>query len=155
MLKLTYVIADDTENAMYPSPIITHHNHLIYTATDEIIQVADWNEIGQHIHILLRHTSQQMHVVYNMLNTRIFPYNIRAFRRANLWTSYPNLGWVVFLSQEPVITSLGRVTLQPSVRHYRHFHSIAEARRFLHRADPQLPAETLTMLDTGSSKSYH
>jgi len=81
----------------YSLELINEGNPL-FIQTGETVTAAEFAEINEQILMYSRQASGTFHLIANMLATQHHPNNVLELKRAVQWTREPNIGWVIYLS---------------------------------------------------------
>ena len=74
--------------------------------TGQTITIDEFTEINDRILSYSRQTSGTLHLITDMMATREHPSNTDELKEALHWTNEPNIGWVIYLSNNQDLNKL-------------------------------------------------
>jgi hypothetical protein len=74
--------------------------------TGETVTMDEFTEINDKILDYSRQTSSTLHLITDMMATREHPSNTDELKQAIQWTNEPNIGWIIYLSNNQDLNTL-------------------------------------------------
>jgi hypothetical protein len=85
---------------------LLNNGNALLVRTGETVTMDEMTEINNKILTYSRQASGTFHLIADMMETRTHPNNVIELKKSIHWTDEPNLGWVIYLSQNHYLNIL-------------------------------------------------
>lgn len=89
----------------YQIQLLNEGNALL-VRTGKCVTMDEFTEINEKILMYSREAPGTFHLITDMLETREHPNNVLEFKHSVHWTREPNIGWVIYLSDNHFLNML-------------------------------------------------
>ncbi len=117
----------------------THFNGKIISATiDKTLTINDWKAVSLQIMHHVQATSDDVHVIVDMTNTKHHPLNALEIKRVTIWAAEENIKTVNHITTSAVTSTLGKIVISMVAQTYAVVDSLDSAYERIVSVDPNL-----------------